>query len=497
MTQESNLKAQKKEKLEKLKQLGINPYVSEWRPNSTATEIKQKCEHLSKEELESQEEYNFKIAGRIIAKRDFGKAAFVQLKDANGTIQIYIQKATLGEHLFEIYKLTDIGDIIGITGEPFVTKTGELTVRAKTFSLLTKSLETLPEKFHGLTDIETRYRQRYIDLIVNPSIKETFFLRSKIIQKIRNFFLSQNYIEVETPMLHPIAGGATARPFVTHHNTYSTDLFLRIAPELYLKRLIVGGFDRVFEINRNFRNEGISPNHNPEFTMLEFYQTYSTYQDLMDLTENLLRTICDQVLGKKNITFLEHEINFDLPFARKSITELIHEHTNYSEEQIQDTSFLTQELKKHNIEIHNSFGLGKLQFLLFEELVENKLIQPTFVIQYPTEVSPLAKCNENNPEVVDRFELYIAGKEIANGFSELNDPQEQQKRFENQMIDRDAGDEEAHRMDLDYVNALEYGMPPTAGEGIGIDRLVMLLTNSPSIRDVILFPLLRQQSTHS
>lgn len=491
MSVENPLKAQKREKLEQIRKKGINPYCNTWKPDHKIGTVIQQNHALSKEEL-TEQKIELAIAGRMVAKRDFGKASFMQLKDETGTLQVYVQKNQLGDEQYELYQQQlDIADFIGVRGSLFRTKTDELTMRADQLILLTKSIELLPEKFHGLTNIDTCYRQRYVDLISNTETMERFRLRSKIVQQIRNFFLNKDFLEVETPILHPIAGGATAKPFMTHHNTYHTDLFLRIAPELYLKRLIVGGYERVFEMNRNFRNEGVSPRHNPEFTMLEFYQAYATYEDLMDLTEALFKNLCQSLFDKMQLNYGETVIDFSQSFTRATIFDLLLEKAGYEEEQLRDIAFLTAKLQEKEVEVLDTFGVGKLQFLLFEEEVEETLLQPTFVIGYPTEVSPLARQSDNDPEITDRFELYIAGKEIANGFSELNDPEEQQRRFLQQLEDREAGDQEAHMMDEDYVNALEYGMPPTAGEGIGIDRLVMLFTDSPSIRDVILFPLLR------
>lgn len=493
MEKENPLKAQRREKLETLRSQGVNPYVTRFKPDAKASDITEQYGETSKEELE-EKQVSAVVAGRIMAKRDFGKAAFLQVRDETGLVQVYIQKAKLGDELFELYQMMDIADFVGVEGTLFRTKTDELTLKATNIQLLTKSMETLPEKFHGLTDVETRYRQRYVDLIMNPDVRDSFRKRARIIQEIRNFFLERDYLEVETPMLHPIAGGAVARPFITHHNTYHSDLFMRIAPELYLKRLVVGGYEKVFEVNRNFRNEGVSPRHNPEFTMLEFYEAYATYEDLMDMTEELIRRISCQVLGSEQIKYQDYDLDFSKPFARTTIGDLILQYTDYTQDQIEDRELLTNALKKMGVAVLDSYGLGKLQFLLFEETVEEKLIQPTFVIQHPTEVSPLSKRNEENPDVVDRFELYIAGREIANGFNELNDPEDQKGRFEDQLKDREAGDNEAHMMDEDYITALEYGLPPTAGEGIGIDRLVMLFTNAASIRDVILFPLLKPQA---
>ena len=407
-------------------------------------------------------------------------------------------KDVLGDEAFSIVPaVLDMGDIVGIEGDLFRTKTNELTLRATAFKLLAKCLHPLPEKWHGLQDVEVRYRQRYLDLIVNPKVRDVFRMRSQIIQRIRNYFTNLDYIEVETPMMHAIAGGALAKPFVTHHNTLDMDLYLRIAPELYLKRLVVGGLDRVFEVNRNFRNEGISIQHNPEFTMIEFYQAYATYQDLMNLTEDLITTLAKEIFGEPKLTYQGKEIHLKDPWARLTLKEAILKYTDFSEGDLKSEEKIIQGLQKRQVEVGSATlpmhrDLGHLMTTVFEQFVEAKLIQPTFIYQYPLAVSPLSRKNDKDPFYVDRFELYIYGREIAHAFSELNDPMDQKTRFEDQVKERKSGDEESHQMDEDYVRALEYGMPPTAGEGIGIDRLVMLFTDSPSIRDVILFPQMRK-----
>lgn len=430
------------------------------------------------------------IAGRIVLRRLMGKASFIHVQDGSGRMQVYVRQDTIPD--YEQFKQMDTGDIVGINGYLFKTNTGELSVHATSVELLSKSLKPLPDKFHGLTDQEMRYRQRYVDLIANEETRALFLTRSHIIQAIRQFMTTHQFLEVETPMMHPIPGGAVARPFITHHNALDKAMYLRIAPELYLKRLVVGGFERVFEINRNFRNEGLSTRHNPEFTMIEFYQAYANYEDLMPFTEQLLSFLCDTVLGTREVKYQGHVLDFSKPFARLTILEAILQvHPDLKPEHLETPEGCMKVLERLKIEYDKSSHLHKLQMLIFEETVEHELIQPTFVTAYPTEVSPLARANDNDPEIVDRFELFIAGREIANGFSELNDPVDQAMRFHKQVAEKDAGDVEAMHYDADYIEALEYGMPPTAGEGIGIDRLVMLFTDSPSIRDVILFPQMR------
>ena len=432
------------------------------------------------------------VAGRIVLRRVMGKASFFHIQDVSGRLQVYVRANELPD-VYEQFKQWDLGDIVGVCGVLFLTNTGELTVHATDVQLLTKSLRPLPDKFHGLADQETCYRKRYVDLIANEETRQTFLIRSRLIQAMRGFMDSHHFLEVETPMMHPIPGGAVARPFVTHHHALGQDMYLRIAPELYLKRLVVGGFERVYEINRNFRNEGVSTRHNPEFTMIEFYQAYADYQDMMDFTEQLLRYLCDEVLHTRCVTYQNNVIDFAHPFARMSMKDAVLTYNPQLQEgQIDTCAASRMVLDELSIAYKSTDGLGKLHMLLFEETVEHQLLQPTFVTGYPTEVSPLARKNADNPEITDRFEFFIAGREIANGFSELNDAEDQAERFQHQVEEKDAGDLEAMHFDHDYIEALEYGMPPTAGEGIGIDRLVMLFTNASSIRDVIFFPHLRQ-----
>lgn len=490
MEELSDLQLQRRRKVDALWEAGINPYPNDFKALHTSDDVVSKYGDV--ENIEPAAE-SFVIAGRIIARRSFGKAAFIQLQDRKGRIQLYVRKDEIGYEAFENFESFDIGDIVGAEGYPFRTKTGELSIHAKSIRLLVKSLLPLPEKFHGLTDVETRYRQRYVDLIVNPDARDIFFKRSKIVSLIRNFMVNRDFLEVETPMMHPIPGGATARPFTTHHNTLDMDLYLRIAPELYLKRLVVGGFERVFEINRNFRNEGISVRHNPEFTMMEFYQAYATYEDLMDLTEELFSFVAMETLGTLDFNYQGLDISFKSPWKRITVRDAILEYADIDAKQLDDRELCLAYAKSIGLDFPDSIGHGKLMMELFDELVEHKLLQPTFVTSYPTEVSPLSRKNDHNPDIVDRFELIIGGREIANAFSELNDPVDQKERFLAQVAEKEKGDEEAHYMDEDYIRALEYGLPPTAGEGIGIDRLVMLLTDSASIRDVILFPQLRRE----
>ena len=425
--------------------------------------------------------------------RKFGKAAFLHVQDESGRIQIYARKDLIGEEKFALFKKWDVGDIVGVTGKLFKTKTGELSIEAATLYMITKSLRPLPEKFHGLTDVETRYRQRYVDLIVNPEVRDTFRKRVKIISLIREFLTNRGYMEVETPMMQPVPGGATAKPFKTHHNALGMDLYLRIAPELYLKRLLVGGFERVFEINRNFRNEGLSTRHNPEFTMLEFYQAYATYHDLMDLTEEMISWLADEVTGSMEVNYQGTPVNLAPPWQRYTMDESLVEVAGIDAELLKDDDAVMALAKEKGIKLQPDAGPGKAKTELFEMLVEEKLINPTFITAYPTEVSPLARRNEEDPTVTDRFELFVTGREIANAFSELNDPVDQYERFTQQINERGDDDEVHPELDHDYVRALEYGMPAAAGEGIGIDRLVMLLTDAPSIRDVILFPHLKAE----
>lgn len=490
---DNKLIAERREKLKELRKQG-NPFKNHFRPKDFAQEIIKQYDGLDKDSLE-EKKIEVTIAGRIMLKRVMGKASFAHIQDTTGKIQIYVARDDLPEGVYnEQFKKWDIGDIVGLTGSLFKTKVGELSIKVSSIELITKSLRPLPEKFHGLADQEIRYRQRYVDLIVNEKSRETFVLRSKIISYIRNFFTDNCFLEVETPMMHVIPGGATARPFVTHHNALDMDLYLRIAPELYLKRLIVGGIDRVFEINRNFRNEGLSTRHNPEFTMIEFYQAYANYDDLMNLTEKLLVGIAKEVIGSEEISYQGVNFDFSKKFDRLTVEEAILKYnSDISSEDINQTN-IDNTLKKLKITAKESWGYGKSLIEIFEATTEEKLIQPTFITRYPTEVSPLARKNDDDPEITDRFELFIGGREIANGFSELNDAEDQSDRFKKQVEDKDSGDDEAMHYDADYIRALEYGMPPTAGEGIGIDRLVMLFTDAPSIRDVLLFPHMRPEA---
>ncbi len=434
------------------------------------------------------------VAGRVMLRRVMGRASFVTLQDLSGRIQCYLTRDDLGAEAYDATRsLWDIGDIVGVRGRLMRTDRGELTLRATEVVLLNKTLRALPEKFHGLADVESRYRQRYLDLIVNEGVRRIFQTRSRVVGEIRAFFQERDFLEVETPMMHDIPGGALARPFVTHHNSLGTDLYLRVAPELFLKRLVVGGFERVFEINRNFRNEGLSTRHNPEFTMLEFYWAYHDYRELMALTVELLHTVCDRILGGTALRYQGRELDLGGEFATMSLIEALGRHTPLTEAQLRDEAALRTFLTERGVAPQPNWGTGKLQMEAFETCVEDRLIQPTFITHYPAEVSPLSRRNDDDPEVTDRFELFIAGREIANGFSELNDPDDQAARFREQAAVGRAGDREAMRFDEDYITALEYGLPPTAGEGIGIDRLVMLLTDSPSIREVLLFPLMRRR----
>jgi lysyl-tRNA synthetase class 2 len=488
----SELLLQRRRKVNALWASGINPYPNDFKPLHTSGDLFAVYGH--QETIVEDPADVLSIAGRVMARRSFGKAAFLQLQDRKGRVQVYVRKDTLGEVAFSSFETLDIGDIVGVTGHPFRTKTGELSLHAHEVRLLTKSLLPLPEKFHGLTDVETRYRQRYVDLIVNPEVKDVFYKRARIIQLIREFMLGHDFLEVETPMMQPIPGGATAKPFVTYHNALDRELYLRIAPELYLKRLLVGGFEKVFEINRNFRNEGISVRHNPEFTMMEFYQAYATFDDLMDFTEGLFCHVVEKLLGTSEVSYQGDTISFNRPWKRLTVREAILEYGAIDAKSLADRDLAYSYAKSIGLDLPEDVGYGKLVTEIFEEVAEAKLIQPTFITSYPTEVSPLSRKNDQDPEIVDRFELFCAGREIANAFSELNDPVDQKERFLAQVAAKDKGDEEAHFMDEDYIRALEHGMPPAAGEGIGIDRLVMLLTDSPSIRDVILFPQLRKET---
>jgi len=477
-------------KAQKLEDEGVNLYPSGYHIDLTISDLSERYGHMDGETLE-QESQPYNVAGRIMSKRDFGKASFIHIKDRTGRIQAYVRKDKVGEDNFKVFKLMDIGDFIGLKGPLFRTRTDELTILAEDLELLSKSIRPLPEKWHGLTDVETRYRQRYVDLIVNDPVRDVFVMRSRIIQAVRRFLVKKDFLEVETPMMQPIPGGATARPFKTFHNALGMDLYLRVAPELYLKRLVVGGLERVFEINRNFRNEGISIKHNPEFTMLEFYMAYATYEDLMVITESLFNYVLKRILDTIVIEYQGETIDFTPPWTRISLLDSLKEIGGVGEDVMTDKEAAAKFALECEIKLTESDGHGTILTKLFDQLVEPKLISPTFIVGYPTEVSPLSRRNDANPDFTDRFELFIGGREIANAFTELNDPVDQKQRFEAQVALREAGDEEALFMDKDYVRALEYGMPPTAGEGIGIDRVVMLLTDSPSIRDVILFPHMR------
>ena len=490
MEPENELILQRKRKLKELKELGIDPYGEPFETTHTAKEIFDKYGRLSNEELEKNP-IECTVAGRIIAWRNFGKAAFSHIQDSTGRIQVYFRKDILKDR-YSIVKKFDIGDIVGVKGKLFRTKTNELTILVEDFKFLTKSLRPLPEKWHGLKDIELRYRQRYVDLIVNPQVRETFKKRSEIIKFIRDFLEKEGFIEVETPMMHQIPGGAAARPFKTHHNALGIDLYLRIAPELYLKRLLVGGYERVFELNKNFRNEGISTKHNPEFTMLEFYVAYKDYRFLMEFTERMITELIKKVVGSLKVKFGEHDIDFTPPWPRIPMFEALKKH-GVPQDIFRNYEKAKQWAKQEGIDVKDAPTLGKLLDEIFKEKVEPHLIQPTFIIDYPVELSPLAKRKKENPELVERFELFVAGREIANAFTELNDPEDQRERFLRQVEAKKMGDEEAHWMDEDFIRALEYGMPPAAGEGIGIDRLVMIITGCTSIRDVILFPQLKPE----
>jgi lysyl-tRNA synthetase class 2 len=480
----------RREKIAALKEAGIDLYPNNIKPQNTAEEILTQYGHFDSDAL-SNVKISFSVAGRLMFVRNFGKAAFVKIQDYKGQIQGYIAKNILSAEDYSVFKKLDVGDIIYISGNLFRTKTNELTIEAQKLILLSKSIRPLPEKWHGLTDVETRYRQRYLDLIVNPKVKEIFHRRSRIIKLIRQFMDNHDFLEVETPMMQPRAGGAAARPFKTHHNALDMDFYLRIAPELYLKRLVTGGLEKVYEINRNFRNEGISTFHNPEFTMMEFYQSYSTYEDLMSFTEELFAFIAKDVFGGLKFNYQNTEIDLTPPWRRISVKEALVQIAGMEPAELEDQSKAFAFAQKIRCNVKSTDHLGKILMAIFDEVVEKKLIQPTFVTHYPVIISPLSRRSKEEPDLTDRFELYIYGREIANAFSELNDPVDQKERFLQQIREREAGDEEAHEMDEDYIRALEYAMPPTAGEGIGIDRLVMLFTDSSSIRDVILFPLLR------
>jgi lysyl-tRNA synthetase class 2 len=481
------------DKRKKLEEMGSNPYKNGLKPNTSFEYLVKQYSPLTKEEIGETPRYH--IAARVLMVRDFGKAAFLQCDDGSDRFQLYVNKQVTSEKGFAEYKLIDYGDIIYAEGDVFKTMKGELALNARELTIVTKSIRPLPEKFHGLTDQELKYRMRYVDMIMNPETREKLRKRSEIIRYIREHFYKADFLEVETPMMHSIAGGAAARPFKTHHNALNMELFMRIAPELHLKRLIVGGYNKVFEMNRCFRNEGLSLKHNPEFTSIEFYWAYATYHDLMDFTESLLTGIARDVLKTEIVRFGEHDINLKGPYARHTMREAVAKFTNSTLDQVNDRNYLLNLLTQTDLDkkkLQNT-SWGKLLVHCFEELVESKLIQPTFITEYPTEVSPLSRRNDENPEFVDRFEFFMNGWEVANAFSELNNPTDQLDRFADQAMAKEAGDDEATDVDYDFVRALEYGMPPTAGQGIGIDRLVMILTDSHTIRDVILFPLLKKE----
>jgi len=496
---ESEQIRQRRANFDELQRLGVMAYPHAFARTDTIAQLVDAHTAKTGEQLEATR-IETTTSGRILAIRSFGKANFLVISDGRSRIQVYIRKDALSERDFAVFKLLDFGDFVGVSGHLFRTKTNELTIWASSLEFLAKCFIPLPEKWHGLQDVETRYRQRYLDLIVNPDSRQVFETRSKVLAAIRTFLNARGYLEVETPMMQPIAGGALARPFITHHNTLDMQLYLRIAPELYLKRLTVGGLERVYEINRNFRNEGISTQHNPEFTMLEFYQAYSEYRELMEMTEQMLSAVAREAIGTDQITFGEHAISLAPPYRRVSLREGARESASQklgvevTDADLRDRDRAAALARRLHLDVQPAWGAGKIATEIFERLNQDALIQPTFVHDFPTEVSPLSKQRADDPDTVERFELYVGGFEVANAFSELNDPAEQRRRFEAQLKDKAAGDLEAHAMDEDYIRALEYGLPPTAGEGVGIDRLVMLLTNSPSIRDVILFPLMRPRT---
>ncbi len=503
MSTEESLREQRVRKLQELRARGLDPYANDFVVDTPVAAFVKRYGGESSNDVLSQVTTRHAVAGRVMAVNVFGKACFLRIQDGTtdelgpdgqpvGRLQLFVQKNKVGDETYELLKQLDLGDFVGAIGTPMRTKTGELSLSAESFRILTKTLRPLPEKWHGLSDLETRYRQRYLDLISNERSRFVFRARSRILNHLRQFFIERGFLEVETPMMQAIAGGAAARPFVTHHNTLDMDLYLRIAPELYLKRLVVGGFERVFEINRNFRNEGISTFHNPEFTMLEFYQAYATYKELMDIGEELLSGVAQAVLGTTEVKWGDYDISLKKPFARLTMMEAIAKHGGPSVEELRDPAKAMARAKAAGLEVDGQ-PHGHVIVALFERYAEPKLVQPTFIYDFPASVSPLARKQANNPDFVDRFELFVAGRELANAFSELNDPMDQEQRFRDQLLQRQAGDAEAHPPDMDYVLALEHGMPPTGGFGLGIDRLVMLLTGSTSIRDVILFPLLRPE----
>ena len=493
MSLADNIQTQRREKIEEFRRAGLDPFHNRFAPSHSVCQVMAEYGNLAGPELEKLGQ-TFRLAGRLMLVRKFGKASFCHFQDGTGRLQAYVQREVLGDEAFSWFKKLDIGDIVGFEGTLFRTKTDELTLAVSCFTVLTKTLRPLPEKYHGLTDVEARYRQRYLDLLMNPQVRQAFRTRAAVTRLLRQFLDERGFLEVETPMMQPIPGGATAKPFTTHHQALDMQLYLRIAPELYLKRLVVGGFDRVYEINRNFRNEGLSSLHNPEFTMLEFYQAYATYEDLMALTEELFCFLAREILGAYVFEYQGQKIDFTPPWRRLDLRESLTGIAGIPREVVADRDQLLELAIKEGVQLRAGEGYGRALTKLFDLHVEASLIQPTFIVGYPTETSPLSQKNQDNPEVVDRFELFIAGREMANAFSELNDPDDQRQRFEAQLAAHALGDEEMpHALDEDYLLALEHGMPPAAGEGIGIDRLVMLLTDSPSIRDVILFPLLRPE----
>jgi lysyl-tRNA synthetase class 2 len=492
---ENQIIHERRQKLAALREQGL-AFPNDFKRRDYAAELQAGFGGKTREELEASPPAPVALAGRMMLKRVMGKASFATLQDGSGRIQIYISNDHTGPAAHDAFKHWDLGDILGVEGVLFKTNKGELSIHAHSLRLLSKSLRPLPDKFHGLADQEIKYRQRYVDLIMNEDTRRTFVLRSRIVAAIRQFMVQNSFMEVETPMMHMIPGGASAKPFITHHNTLDMDLFLRIAPELYLKRLVVGGFEKVFEINRNFRNEGLSTRHNPEFTMMEFYEAYQDYRGLMDFTEQLIRAVADQCLGSAKVSYQGEEIDLGKPFDRLTITGAVMKyHPEYTEAQLNDRNWLVGWFNERKVEFKKHDGLGGLQLTFFEETTEALLVQPTYIIDYPAEVSPLARASDADPAITERFELFITGREMANGFSELNDPEDQAARFLDQVKAKEAGDEEAMFYDADYIRALEYGLPPTGGCGIGIDRLVMLLTDSPAIRDVILFPHMRREES--
>lgn len=482
----------RREKLAQFSDKGIDPFGKRFDRTDTTKSLKEQYAQFTKEELE-EKSVVVSLAGRIMTKRGKGKAGFAHIQDVNGQVQIYVRKDAVGEEQYEIFDKADLGDIVGVSGVVFITNVGELSIKVKDFTFLSKALRPLPDKFHGLKDIEQRYRQRYLDLITSMESRETFITRSKILQSMRRYLDDRGYLEVETPMMHSIAGGASARPFTTHHNALDMELYMRIAIELHLKRLIVGGLEKVYEIGRVFRNEGISTRHNPEFTMIELYEAYADFNDIMDLTENMIAHIAKEVLGSTTVQYGDNEINLEPKWTRLHMVDAIKEYVGVDFWKHMSDEEARALAKEHNIEIKDNMTYGHVVNEFFEQRIEEKLIQPTFVYGHPVEISPLAKKNDEDERFTDRFELFIVAREHANAFTELNDPIDQKERFEAQLKERAEGNDEAHMMDEDYIEAMEYGMPPTGGLGIGIDRLVMLLTNSPSIRDVLLFPLMRHR----